>query len=158
MKGRLAVVLMALLLLFYLALVGWRAVLFILSGEPVGIVIGAALIVLPAIGAWALGRELLFGFRSGRLVGLLEDEGELPVEQLPIRPSGRPVRDAADAEFPQFRAAVDAAPEDWRAWFRLGLAYDASGDRRRARGAIRTAIALERASREPAVVRPHTAP
>lgn len=152
MKGRVAVVLMALLLVFYLALVGWRAVLFLLSGELVGIVIGAALIVLPVIGAWALTRELLFGFSSGRLVGLLGDEGELPVEELPTRPSGRPFREAADAEFPKFQAEVDAAPEDWRAWFRLGLAYDASGDRRRARRAIRTAIALERASRETAVV------
>jgi len=150
MKGRVAVVLMALLLVFYLALVGWRAVLFLLSGELVGIVIGAALIVLPVIGAWALTRELLFGFSSGRLVGLLGDEGELPVEELPTRPSGRPFREAADAEFPKFQAEVDAAPEDWRAWFRLGLAYDASGDRRRARRSIRTAIALERASRETA--------
>ena len=39
---------------------------------------------------------------------------------------------------------MEAAPEDWRAWFRLGLAYDASGDRRRARKAIIRAISLER--------------
>lgn len=145
MKGRLFVILMAILLLFYLALVGWRAVLFVLSGEPVGIVIGVALIILPVIGAWALTREVLFGLRSERLVRRLGDEDELPEDHLPTRPSGRPLRAAADAEFPRFRAEVDAAPEDWRAWFRLGLAYDASGDRRRARGAIRTAISLERA-------------
>ncbi|MEB0307510.1 tetratricopeptide repeat protein, partial [Cryobacterium sp. 10I1] len=87
-----------------------------------------------------------FGSRSARLVRLLEASGELPVETLPIRASGRPVRDAADADFPQYRDAVDAAPEDWKAWFRLGLAYDAAGDRKRARGAIRTAITLERAA------------
>ena len=145
MKGRLFVILMAILLLFYLALVGWRAVLFVLSGELVGIVIGVALIILPVIGAWALTREVLFGLRSERLVRRLGDEGELPEDNLPTRPSGRPLRAAADAEFPRFSAEVDAAPEDWRAWFRLGLAYDASGDRRRARGAIRTAISLERA-------------
>lgn len=145
MKGRIFVMLMAILLLFYLALVGWRAVLFVLSGELVGIVIGVALIILPVIGAWALTREVLFGLRSERLVRRLGDEGELPEDNLPTRPSGRPFRSAADAEFPRFSAEVDAAPEDWRAWFRLGLAYDASGDRRRARGAIRTAISLERA-------------
>ena len=33
---------------------------------------------------------------------------------------------------------------DWRAWLRLGLVYDASGDRRRARAAVRRAIALAR--------------
>jgi len=144
MKSRLAVIPMALLLAFYLVLVGWRAVLFVLSGDPVGIVIGVALMILPVIGVWALVLELRFGRRSEQLVRRLEREGELPVEELPTRPSGRPLRDAADAEFPRFKAEVDAAPEDWRAWFRLGLAYDASGDRRRARGAIRTAIALER--------------
>ncbi|TFB61579.1 hypothetical protein E3N86_07770 [Cryobacterium sp. Hz7] len=145
MKGRLAVGLMALLLVFYLVLVGWRAVLFLQSGEIIGIVIGVALLVLPLVGVWALVAELRFGRNSERLVRRLEAEGGLPVEELPIRPSGRPMRDEADAEFPIYRAAVDAAPDDWRAWFRLGLAYNSSGDRRRARGAIRTAISLERA-------------
>ncbi|MBC7442563.1 MAG: hypothetical protein H7311_08600 [Ramlibacter sp.] len=144
MRGRIAAGLMALLLAFYLVLVGWRAVLFLQSGEPVGIVIGVALLVLPLVGVWALAAEVRFGRNSERLVRRLQAEGGLPVEDLPLRPSGRPLRTAADAEFPQYRADVDAAPEDWRAWFRLGLAYDASGDRRRARGAIRTAIALER--------------
>ncbi|TFC76946.1 hypothetical protein E3T23_13915 [Cryobacterium cheniae] len=144
MKGRVAAGLMALLLVFYLVLVGWRAVLFLQSGEIVGIVIGVALLVLPLVGVWALVAELRFGRNSARLVRRLEAEGGLPVENLPIRPSGRPLRDSADAEFPIYRAAVDAAPDDWRAWFRLGLAYNSSGDRRRARGAIRTAITLER--------------
>jgi Flp pilus assembly protein TadD len=54
------------------------------------------------------------------------------------------VRAAADEQFPRYQAEVTAAPESWRAWFRLGLAYDASGDRRRARHAIRTAISLHR--------------
>jgi hypothetical protein len=146
MKGRIAVVVMAVLLVFYLVLVGWRAVLFVQSGEPEGILIGVALIVLPIIGAWALVREILFGARCERLVKQLEAEGELPVDDLPTRPSGRPYREAADAQFPEYRDAVDAAPEDWRAWFRLGLAYDASGDRRRARGALRTAMALEKSA------------
>jgi len=146
MKGRIAVVVMAALLVFYLVLVGWRAVLFIQSGDPVGILIGVALIVLPIIGAWALVREILFGARCERLVKQLEAEGELPVNDLPSRPSGRPYREAADAQFPQYREAVDAAPQDWRAWFRLGLAYDASGDRRRARAALRTAMSLEKSA------------
>ncbi|GAA3895163.1 hypothetical protein GCM10022381_40880 [Leifsonia kafniensis] len=147
MKGRIAALVMSALLVFYIAVIGWRAVLFLGSGTPVGIVIGIALLVLPLIGIWALVRELQFGARSERLVKLLDEQGALPIEQLPIRASGRPVRDAADAEFPTFQAEVDAAPESWQAWFRLGLAYDASGDRRRARRAIRTAIGLEHAER-----------
>jgi cytochrome c-type biogenesis protein CcmH/NrfG len=142
--GRFAVAGMALLLLLYLVLVAQRAVLFVLSGEPVAIALGIALGVLPILGAWALLRELRFGLRSQQLADRLAAEGALPVDDLPKRASGRPERDAADAEFPRYRTAVEQTPEDWRAWFRLGLAYDASGDRRRARQAIRQAITLER--------------
>lgn len=144
MKGKIAVVVMAVLLVFYLVLVGVRAVLFIQSGEPVGIIIGLALLILPLIGFWALAREVAFGIRSERLVRQLDDLGGLPSADLPVRPSGRPYRDAADEQFPAAQAEVQAEPENWHAWLRLGLAYDASGDRKRARGAIRTAIALER--------------
>ena len=40
------------------------------------------------------------------------------------------------------RAATEASPEDWRAWFRLALAYDAAGDRTRGRSAARHALEL----------------
>jgi Flp pilus assembly protein TadD len=36
---------------------------------------------------------------------------------------------------------VERAPDDWRGWFRLAQAYDLAGDRKRAREALRTAIA-----------------
>ena len=60
------------------------------------------------------------------------------------------MREDADAVFPTYRAAVEANPDDWRAWYRLGLAYDAAGDRRRAREAVRRAIRLEGAERRAA--------
>jgi tetratricopeptide (TPR) repeat protein len=137
-------VVMAVLLALYVALVGWRAVQFVQTGEPVAIAMGVALIVLPVLAAWAIWRELQFGARSQRLVERLESEGGLDLG-LPLRPSGRPERAAADAAFPAFREAVEAEPDSWRAWLRLGLAYDAAGDRRRARRAVRKAIELERA-------------
>lgn len=143
MKGRLAALIMAVLLAVYLVLVGQRAVMFVLTGEPIAIGIGAALIILPLVGAWALVRELMFGFRTQQLVEKLEREGELPVDDLPKRASGRPLREAADAEFEIYKDAVESDETNWRDWFRLGLAYDASGDRRRARQALRTAIRLE---------------
>lgn len=145
MRSRLAALLMALLLLLYLVVVTQLAVLLLVSGQPVGVAMGVALIVLPIIGAWAIARELVFGVHTERLVRRLDAEGGLPVEDLPTRASGRPLRDAADEQFPQYQAEVEAEPESWRAWFRLGLAYDASGDRRRAREALRHAIRLERA-------------
>lgn len=142
--AKVGAVVMAVLLAAYLALVGWRAVQFVQTGEPVAIVMGVALIVLPVLAAWAIWRELQFGVRSQRLVRQLEEEGGLDLG-MPLRPSGRPERAAADDAFPAFRAAVESEPDSWRAWLRLGLAYDAAGDRRRARSAVRRAIELERA-------------
>jgi len=136
--------LMAALLALYIALVGWRAVQFVATGEPAAVGIGVALIVLPIIAVWALWREIAFGVRSQALVRRLDADGELDLG-LPLLPSGRPERAAADAAFPTFRDAAEAAPDSWRAWLRLGLVYDAAGDRRRARAAVRRAITLERA-------------
>lgn len=144
MRNRLAALVMAVLLALYIVLVAQRAVLLLSSGVGVGIAMGAALIVLPVIAAWAIAREILFGVRTERLVRILDAEGNLPVEDLPHRASGRPLRDAADEDFPRYRAEVEAQPASWRAWFRLGLAYDASGDRRRARQALREAVRLHR--------------
>ncbi|ARC56554.1 hypothetical protein AS850_05630 [Frondihabitans sp. 762G35] len=144
MKGRIAALVMCALLVLYLVLVAQRAVLFIASGEAVAIVIGVALFVLPVIGVFALLAEIRFGLRTERVVTQLASEGALPVDDMPKRASGRYDREVADAEFPGYAAAVEAAPNDWRAWFRLGLAYDACGDRRRARGAIRRSLRIRR--------------
>jgi tetratricopeptide (TPR) repeat protein len=147
MKGRVAAIAMSALLLLYLVLVAQLAVRLISVNNAVSRVLGVALFVLPLLGAWALVTELLFGVRSQRLARALESSGELPVDVLPKRASGRPDRGAADAEFPRYKAEVEADPGSWKAWFRLGLAYDASGDRTRARSSIRRAIALERENR-----------
>ena len=45
--------------------------------------IGAAYLVLPVIGAWALVRELLFGARTEQMATVLEAEGGLPEDNLP---------------------------------------------------------------------------
>jgi hypothetical protein len=146
MTAKYSAILMAALLAVYVALVGWRAVQFVATGEPVAIAMGIALIVLPLIAAWAIWRELSFGIRSQALVRQLDAEGGLDLG-LPLQPSGRPERAAATAAFDRFRGDVEADPDSWRAWLRLGLAYDAAGDRRRAREAVRKAIELERAGR-----------
>lgn len=149
MNPRIAVGVMAALLLLYIVLVAQRAWLLLFSGEAVGVAMGASLVVLPVIAVWALGRELWFGVQAERLGRMLEAEGETPDETVSVYPSGRVHRDEADALFPRFRDDAQAHPDDWRVWFRLGIAYDASGDRRRARGAVRRAIALERKNRQP---------
>lgn len=144
MSTKLGVVVMSALLLLYLVAVAQLAFTLMTADDVLAKAIGVALIVLPVLGAWAMIAELRFGVRSARLADRLGDEGNLPVDDLPKRTSGRPERAAADAQFPHFRAEVEENPDDWRAWFRLGLAYDASGDRKRARRAIGRAITLER--------------
>lgn len=144
MKARAGAAVMAALLVLYIVLVAQRAWLLLISGQIIGVAMGVALIVLPVIAGWALWRELAFGRSAERLARRLEAEGALPSEEMDVRVSGRPDRAQADAVFPHYRHDVEAHPTDWRAWFRLGLAYDGAGDRRRAREAIRRAITLEK--------------
>lgn len=146
MRQRVAVVVMAALLALYLVFAIRYGILLIQTGQAVGIAIGVALLVFPVIAGGALAAELVFTVRADRLGARLDAEGGLPTEELPLLPSGRIDRAAADAVFPAYQAAAEADPDDWRVWYRLGLAYDASGDRRRARWALRTAI---KKSREP---------
>jgi hypothetical protein len=103
---------------------------------------GLAMLVLPILGAWGLFAEWRFGARSSALRAQLAQSNGLPEFETYL--SGRFDKDKALEAFPKFQAAVEAAEDDWRAWFRLGLAYDACGDRRRARWAVRKAIALSR--------------
>jgi hypothetical protein len=143
-KNRIAALTMAALLLLYLVLVMRYAIVLITTDDATARAMGVALAVLPLLGAWALYAELAFVIRAGRLVKTLGILGELPVDDLPRLPSGRIDPKEADKQFPAFQAEVEAAPGDWKAWTRLGLAYDASGDRKRARWATRQAIRLER--------------
>lgn len=133
-----------LLLVFYLVVSFQRSVLLLLDSNPAAKAIGAAYLVLPVIGAWALIRELMFGARTEQMAKVLEAEGGLPVDELPRTPAGRIVRSAADLEFEKYKAEAEAAPGDWRSWFRLSCAYDAAGDRKRARASMRDAVRLFR--------------
>lgn len=134
--------------LFFLGLVVSRGVLFLAQPEPAAKGIGAAFLVIGAVGAWTMWREIVFGFASQRLAAILEEEGGLPEDTLPRTPGGRIVRSAADEQFGRYQAEAEAAPGDWRVWYRLSLAYDAAGDRRRARQAARRAISLEKSGAE----------
>jgi tetratricopeptide (TPR) repeat protein len=145
-RALLSALLMAALLGLYLWAALYQGIVMISTGVPVAIAMGVALIVLPLAGGWGLWRELSFGFASTRLGKQLEAEGLAEEENLPHRPSGRPIRADADQAFPRYAEEVEQNPDSWRSWFRLGVAYDASGDRKRARAAIRKAIALNKAN------------
>ncbi|WP_458110970.1 hypothetical protein M1D88_11220 [Arthrobacter sp. R1-13] len=133
-----------LLLVFYLVVAFQRSVLLLGDPNLVAKAIGAGYLVLPVIGAWALIRELMFGARTEQMAKVLEAEGGLPEDNLPRTPAGRIIREAADVEFEKYREEAEAAPGDWRSWFRLSCAYDAAGDRKRARASMRDAVKLFR--------------
>jgi hypothetical protein len=139
-KSTIAIV--VLVLVFYAGLIGFKGVALLAGGSVVGKVLGLALLMTPLLGLALVWREIEFGRRTAVLARTLAEEGGLPVDDLPRRPSGRVDRAAADAHFAAMRESTEAAPEDWRAWFRLALAYDAAGDRTRARAAARHAVDL----------------
>ncbi|HEV7948568.1 MAG TPA: hypothetical protein VGP24_02250 [Glaciihabitans sp.] len=144
MRNRVAAIVMAALLVLYLVVVMQYAIILLTSGVAIAVAMGVALAVLPLIGAWLLYAEIMFVIRAQKLVDILAAAGELPIDDLPRLPSGRPDPVAADEQFPQYQAEAEARPTDWKAWLRLGLAYDASGDRKRARWATRYAIKISR--------------
>ena len=142
MRTKTTIGVMVLVVVFYAVLIGFRGVGLLAGDSLVGKGLGLALLVLPLLGLLLVWREIEFGRRTAVLARALEQEGGLLVDDLPRRPSGRVDRRAADALFERMREQTLASPEDWRAWFRLALAYDAAGDRTRAREAARHAIAL----------------
>lgn len=142
--SRIGVALMAAALLVYLAVAIWLAVMFISVGSPVSIGMGITLLVLAPIGAWALVREMMFGFGADRLGRLLDAEGGMPPVETELTPSGRIARADADPLIARYAAEADAADGDWRARYRLGVVQDAAGRRKDARASIREAIRLAR--------------
>ena len=148
MRTKATIALMVLVVLAYSVMLGAKGVALLHSGSVVGVLLGLAILAMPLLGVTLLARELEFGRRCAALAGALAAEGGLPVDDLPRRPSGRVDRAAADAQFDRMRAETEADPENWRAWFRLALAYDAAGDRPRARAAARHAIALNGAQQD----------
>lgn len=150
MSARVGVAIMAATLALYLAVLGWRAVEFLATGNAVAVAIGVALLLFPILGAWALGWELIFGIRANRLADRLAasspgtPEGEAPMLSLPPDALRSDIRAAALATFPDMAAEVEADPTSWQARLRLSECYDAAGDRRRARRVAREAITLAR--------------
>jgi len=142
MRTKITIAVMVLVVLAYSVMLGAKGVALVRSGSVVGVLLGLAILAMPLLGVTLLTRELEFGRRCAALADMLAAEDGLPVDDLPRRPSGRVDRAAADEQFARMRGETEADPGSWRAWFRLALAYDAAGDRTRARAAARHAIAL----------------
>ncbi|MCV2396127.1 hypothetical protein OEB99_17575 [Actinotalea sp. M2MS4P-6] len=146
-RGLVAAVVVTALLLIYLVVAFGRGVALLGSGDLIGVLLGVAVLALPVLGIALLGREWWLAHEVQQMADELAATGGLDADTLPRTAGGRIDRSAADEQFEVSRAAVEAAPEDWGAWFRLGFAYDAARDRRRAREALRTAARLHRSTR-----------
>jgi Flp pilus assembly protein TadD len=141
-RAKITYFLLAAALIGYFVLVGSRGLLLIEQGTAITVALGAAVLVLPLIGAWFLWHTTAFARKADRLAKELDAEGGLPVDELVRTPSGRIDRESADAVFVRRKAETEAAPDDWRSWFRLAIAYHDARDTPRARDAMQRAIAL----------------
>lgn len=130
----------------YLVLAGVRGWALLTSGQVTGVLLGLAVFALPVVGAWVVWREIAFGYAMQQMGAQLAIEGDLPIDDFARTPSGRIVTEDAQRFLAVERARVEAHPDDWRAWYRLGLAQDAARDRRRARAAMREARRLRDAN------------
>lgn len=138
---------LAVIVAFYFTLVGPRASLLVRSDESFGRFVGVAVLLLPLAGVWFVWREGRFG-RAVEELGaeLAEREGTAP--EPPEAYHGTLVgSERSDLVFAARRLAVETAPQDWAAWYRLGLAYDTVGDRSSGRAAMRHAVALRARAR-----------
>jgi hypothetical protein len=142
MQAKLGAVVMTALTLMYLWLMGGRGVMLIEQPNAVGKIMGFFMLVLPVMALFGIAAELRFGMRVERMSEEVEREGLWPIKDIPLRPSGRPEKDAAQREFERIRNEAEQAPDDWHSWFKVGLAYDACGDRRRARASMRKALKM----------------
>jgi hypothetical protein len=151
MRARTAAFLLGAVLVFYLALCLWKGVLALYDAvhlhSALSGAFGVGLLVFGFLGGWFLVREIQFGFATERLAIALDDaheSGQEEIDALPRSPGGRIDRAAADVLFARRKAETEAAPDDWRTWYRLATAYSAAKDNSRARAAMRHAIRLAR--------------
>jgi hypothetical protein len=121
----------------------WRAYDLLTTGTARGALLGIGVLLLVLVGTVLVTGEVRLAAASERLGQRLFAEGFVE-EDLPTTASGRVDREAADALFARRKSEVEAAPEDWRAWFLLASAYDMARDPQRGRRAMRKAVALER--------------
>ncbi|MEU6818898.1 hypothetical protein [Streptomyces sp. NPDC046860] len=142
MRAKITYLVTAAVLVFYFVLVGSRGVMLIQSGTLLTVTFGVAVLILPVIGVWFLWKNTQFVRKANQLAAELEAEGGLPVDELRRTPDGRIDRDSADEVFARRKAETEAAPEDWRSWFRLAVAYHDARDTPRARRTMQRAIAL----------------
>lgn len=146
MQAKLGAVVMTALTLMYLWLLGGKAITLLQQPNGVGKVMGAFMLIMPAVALWAIIVELIFGIQVEKMAEQVEAEGLWPIRDIETLPSGRPTKAAAQREFDRLKEEASAKPDDWHSWFNLALGYDACGDRKRARAGMRKALRMRKSS------------
>lgn len=133
MRQKIVVVALLLITAAYCWGLGWIAWGFVRAGSALGYGLALGIVILLGLTVWVTWREVLFGVAAGDLARRYEPPADADAED-------------PRAEFEAARGAVqDGGEQDWTAWFRLALAYDALRDRKAARMATRQAIDARRA-------------
>lgn len=145
MRTRIFVVAMVLAVALYGFMLISLGVVLLRGGSLIQALFGLGLLAIPGLGFLAVIREVRFGVESARLARTLSENDGVPLDTVARDEQGRIDPIAADIEWQRRKALVDQAPQDWRAWFLLGIAYDNARDRKQARAAIRRAIELFKA-------------
>lgn len=141
-KRLIAPTLVTTLLLVFLYAAGTRIFAMFRTGEPliIAIAVGVTLVLIAIL--WGIYKEWSMAFKVQKMGEILAEQGALPVDDLPRSPGGRIDREVANERFTILRAQVERDLNSWPAWYNLGFGYDAAGDRKRAREALRTAARL----------------
>ena len=142
MRSRIIVGILTIVCLVYLVLIGVRGLELIFAGGIRNLVFGVGVLLIPILAGGLIFRELRFGYDTVQLGRTLAAEDGIPLDTVERDEFGRIDAAKADIEWQRRKALVDQAPDDWRAWFLLAVAYDNARDRKQARVAARQAIKL----------------
>lgn len=144
MKGNLSAAVMGVLTLIYVALLANTGFKLVAMDSAVAKSMGALILVFPIFAIWLTFMEFRFAVQLEKLTDRISAAGNFPKLAFEYRPSGRATKASAAIVFEEYAKKVAADESNYLNWFALGLAYDAAGDRRRARTAMRRALKLSR--------------
>ena len=150
MAGKLGAAFTVLVMVLVSGAMVTTALSLLATGDLVQVGVGIGVLLLVVVGCVLVAGEVKLGADSARLAKRLEAEGGLPYDPPDVTrlASGRLEKVDAHRIFAGRKAEVEAAPDDWRAWWRLAAAYGDARDARRGRRAMRRAVSLERSGRD----------